>query len=314
MSFLFRFRTWSVVLMLLSIECLPGATVGAPNLGFVFDPALGAIRPLAGIPGAAILGPAVMSVGHAAFAPGHFGLVGNVGDEFLSIWRPDGSLQTLEGASPADLIVFSPNGSAAVLVRHSEKVVQLLTGLPDSPMVHSQRSVPDGSVAFAVNDQGDLLAGGDLVWLLRGNEAPRQLAVAGPVSALAFQDSDALIAGGGQILLLHNLVEDTEYQMLAAYSDDRTPVLAQISTDATRMFTATSDGEILVLSRAGDEIARLTCQCRPTGFQRLGIGSVYRINDVGNEPVWLLDIRTEPRFWFVPRPLPPTDSLEGSAQ
>jgi hypothetical protein len=169
-------------------------------------------------------------------------------------------------------------------------------------------------MVFAVNDEGSLLAGGDLVWLLRENETLRQLPVSGPVSAMAFQGPDALIASAGQILLLHNLTGDTEYQTLAAYSDDRTPVNVQISPDATRIFTATSSGEIVILSRDGNELAWLNCRCEPAGFQRLALNSLFRINEVGNGPIWLLDMNAEPRLWFVPRQLPAADLLEGSPQ
>jgi hypothetical protein len=305
-------RTCSLVLMLLSGTSLPSATVGAPNLGYLFDPSLGAIRPVAGIPGAAIVGPASLSVRNAVIAPGQaFALVDTGENEPLSIWRPDGTMQSLDGTSPVSQIVFSPTGNAAVL--HSSNLVQVVTGLPDSPVV-SQIAAPEGSRIFAVNQEGDVIAGGDLVWLLRWNESPKQLAVSGPISALAFQGSDLLVVGAGQILSLHNLADGTEYRTLATYADDRTPLAVQFSPDATRAFAATSDGEILVLSIEGQELARLACGCRPSGFQRLAGNSLFRVNEAGNGPIWLLDAAAEPRLWFVPKPLATMDPVEGSGQ
>jgi hypothetical protein len=88
----------------------------------------------------------------------------------------------------------------------------------------------------------------------------------------------------------------------------------QFSPDATRAFAATSDGEILVLSIEGHELARLACGCRPSGFQRLTGNSLFRVNEAGNGPIWLLDAAAEPRLWFVPKPLATMDPMEGPAQ
>jgi hypothetical protein len=310
--------TTACALAVLCSHCLLAGTVGAPNLSFLFDRTIGAIRPISGIPGAAIVGDPVIFARNAAIAPSQrYALVDSGDNEPLRIWRLDGNppvrVQTLDGALSPDRIVFSAGGNAAMLVRQSDNAIQVLTGLPDSPAIRSPSGAPEGSSIFAVSDGGDVLAGGDSVWLLRNNEAPRRLAVSGPVSAMAFQGSDALIAGAYQILLVRNLPESSEYRTLAAYSEDRIPVAVQFSPDAARAFAATADGEILVLALEGGDLARLACRCRPTGFHRLADHSLFQLNEAGSEPIWLLDAAAQPRLWFVPRALIP-NTLEGPAQ
>jgi hypothetical protein len=306
------------VLLILCSLSLPAGTVDVPNLSFLFDHAAGAIRPISGVPGAAIVGDPVVFARNAAIAPGRrFALVDAGSGEPLRIWRLDrtapAEAQTLHGVLFPDRIIYSPGGSAAVLVSQSGTVVQVLTGLPDSPTIHSAMETPEQAGAFAVNDAGDLLAGGDSVWLLRENEAPRRLPIPGPVSAVALEGSDALIAGADQILLLRNLPDATEYRTLADYAPDRAPAVVQFSAGAAQALAAYADGEVLVLVLEGGEPARLACRCRPTALHRLAGGSLFQLNEAGNEPVWLLETAGQPRLWFVPRPLA-AEALEEPAQ
>jgi hypothetical protein len=76
---------------------------------------------------------------------------------------------------------------------------------------------------------------------------------------------------------------------------------------------ASADGEVLVLALEGGEPARLACRCRPTALHRLAGGSLFQLNEAGNEPVWLLETAGQPRLWFVPRPLA-AEALEEPAQ
>jgi hypothetical protein len=312
-------RIHSAIVVFLSCNYLLAATIGAPNLGFLFDPTAGAIRPISGIPGAAIVGDGWMPARNAAIAPGQrFGLVDGGESEPLQVWRLTGSaptlLHSLNAALRADRVMFSTAGNAAVLINFSDRAIQVITGLPDSPMVHAPASAPEGALVFAVNNEGDVLTGGDLAWLLRQREAPKQLAVSGPVSAVAIQGSDMLVAGAGQILLIRDPSGRSAYRTLATYGEDRVPATLQFSFDATRALAATADGEVLVLSLDGDELARIDCRCRVTGFHRLTDNSLFRLNDAHNGPIWILDSAAQPRLWFVPKPLAQPEPLEGSAQ
>jgi hypothetical protein len=287
------------------------------HLSFVFDGAAGAIRPISGVTGAAIVGDPVVFARNAAIAPSQrFALVDG-GGEPLRIWRldrnPPAEAQILDGVLFPERIVFSAGGDAAALVSQSGSVLQVLTGLPASPAIHPPVEAPQQVRIFAVNAAGDVIAGGDSVWLLRENEAPRRLAIPGPVSAMALEGSDALIAGAGQILLVRSLLDRTEYRTLAEYSEDRAPVSVQFSSAATRALTANAVGEILVLALEGGEPARLDCRCRPTGLHRLAGGSLFQLNEAGSGPIWLLEETGQPRLWFVPRPAA-AGALEERAQ
>src|SRR5581483_8016441 len=128
-----------------------GPAVSAPVLGFVYDSGRSAIRPIRGIPGAALVGDpldAGFALALAVISPSQ---------EFALAVPRDGSalrlidLATLSAtavpgamASPNHM-VFSPSGRAALLYASASEQLQIVTGLPGNPAVREVN--PDSSAS-----------------------------------------------------------------------------------------------------------------------------------------------------------------------
>ena len=213
------------VFPLFSLACFPlviaqaqSAAIGVPVLGFAHDPISNRIRPIHGVPGAAILGDAATTssgFSYAAISPRHdLALAVSADDRQLYLVRlPGDGAFPISGATPApSRIVFSPTGRAAVVVGEH---VQVLTGLPSSPTLVDLAIPPSvidvGAIAISEDAQQILIASkagqSDVAWLLGPGIAPFPLPLSGSVAAAAFgPDGHNAVAAtlSGDIYLIRN--------------------------------------------------------------------------------------------------------------
>jgi hypothetical protein len=325
-----RFGILAIGIFFMSPLAGQNHTVGAPALGFALDKALERLRPLQGIPGAALLGAPLDSggaVAHAAISPRQdYALVWEGGGRPGIFTLPGGPATPLDGAFPApDRIVLSPQGSAAALCR--DAAIQIVTGLPHAPTI---RREIDASVAgagapgpVAVSDDGEIVAAafaldGQGILMLFTAEGPRQLAVSGVVSALAFRPGSRDLLAADQtnalVYAIHGVDGSPCYRILAtAMEGVSSPVAVEFSADGARAFVADPGaGGILVLDAGSGGAALLPCQGAPTGLHRLNGNSVFRLNEISAGPLYVLDASgARPRIVFVPpllaEAIPPED-------
>jgi hypothetical protein len=202
------------------------AAIGAPVMGFVFDSAGHALRPVLGIPGASLLGEALdigATLSAASISPRQdYALALTDGDQQVRLVRfPRGSsssqtqasacvtraerlcrrvafqVQAIDGIPAApDRVLLSPAGSSAAFYYASAALVQVLTGLPDAPVF--DHAVDVSSVAglpapAAISDDGQLLltanpaADAGGLLLFTGAAGSAALPVAGSAAAIAFR-------------------------------------------------------------------------------------------------------------------------------
>ena len=198
------------------------ATAAGPRLGLVLDSAAGSLRPIGGIPGAAITGEPLrlgFAISRAAFSPAQdAALVVKASDSSLVLVRAVGGAwvaSSLDAVQPApDLMAFSPGGSAAALYYAAGRV-QILTGLPDAANVAGELDVsglPAPVTAMAVDDAGSflLMAAGqaESVSLYRApmGSPPSQVTMFRSVSALRLFDA-------GRKALVTDAIAATVYQV-----------------------------------------------------------------------------------------------------
>src|SRR5690349_22306389 len=156
----------------LLIACCLGAAaasfaqVGAPQLGWVPDGT--SIRPVYGIPAAAAVGapvPVNQEFSRVAASPArNYVLVSAADTGSVSVYTPEHGLVSLQGAGNApDVVALSPSGSAAALWFSSLNQAQVVTGLPDAPIIRQLDASFLGSApgSLTVSDDGSWLAG---VW------------------------------------------------------------------------------------------------------------------------------------------------------
>jgi hypothetical protein len=304
-----------------SVAAAEPGDIRMPALGFAFDGRSNQIRPIHGLPGAALLGtagsqgPAFSAIG---ISPRHdlaLGIAAADRQLFL-ISLPDGEAKVLSQAMTApEHIVFSPSGSTAILWGDR---IQVLTGLAGSPQFADLRNPLSDSPPFSITISDDarqvILVSGtrdtDPVWQLNGDGSFVQMALPGSVSTVAFRRNthDAVaVTRSGDVYLIRNAGANSE--ILQVYiGDEQTsdPVAVHLSPDGTRAFTANARGTVAAIDLGSGSAAAVSCQCAPTGLVPLNAVSLFRLTEISDRPVMLFDASTpNPRVWFVPADAPP---------
>ena len=284
----------------------------APSLGFAFDPSSHALRRIQGIPGAALVGTPVdfgLAVSAAYVAPRLDSAFVLAGDGQLHLFRLVDTPQerNLDSLGAPLRVVFSPSGSAAAL--YSPGSVKVIKGLPDAPAVaatirvsidsRSRRPLPG---ALAVSDDGAYLlysAGGPVELIGVAGDSRKVLEdAAGALAAFAPGNHDAAIVYGSKLIL---------YQDIAGAATERTfegvttPSAMAFSPDTQKLFVASTTGRaVTAVQVATGERSALACDCTPANL--VPMGSVFRLTELGSEPLWLLDTASN-RVVFVPAPV-----------
>jgi hypothetical protein len=293
--------------------------IAGPSLGFVFDPSAHTLRRIQGIPGAALVGAPVdfgFAVSAADVAPRLDSVFVLAGDGRAHLFRltADAPLEVAVDSLGAPLrVVFSPSGSAAAL--YSPGSVQVIKGLPDAPVVAATMSLrgnsPRGNArprrplpfSLAISDDG--------AYLLYGNGGPIELiGVAGNGRQIMAGAPDALAAfapGGHDAAVIHS-GKLTLFQDIAGGATERsfdgieTPSALAFSPDGQKLFVASATGRaVTTIQVATGDRSALACDCAPSAL--IPMGSVFRLNELGSDPLWLLDTASsERRLVFVPAP------------
>jgi hypothetical protein len=299
--------------------------ISGPVTGYVFDASARAIRPVLGVPGAAIMGekiPFAFAARTVAVSPRLDAAIAIADDgavHLLSI--QDGVLA--EMAAPGlsgggQSAVFSPGGSAAALLFNS--TIQIITGFPSAPKLRStlslgaqtgrvfkgmesSRALPRAS-SLSVSDDGEyvLFGAADAVRLLGANGEDRELTAASSDALAAFAPGsrDAVIADRQTgLLLFRNAAGTPLRQVLAPKETAAAASGVSFSNDGTSVLMTNEGSAILVFDTATGASSTISCDCRPGGLARMG--RVFRLNSLGSGPLWLLDAAAaEPRTVFVP--------------
>jgi hypothetical protein len=295
--------------------------ISGPVLGYYFDSAEAKVRPLLGVPGAATVGaPLEMDfrMAQAAVSPAHDYLLAQVeGEAEVVLLRLDigaRSPQRIPGVMEnPERIVFSPAGTAAVLMRCAEGDVQVLTGLPEEPAVAGRFSVPPDAgplAALAVSDDARValagFASGETA-LFATEGRSRRVWLPGAASSIAFFRGrhDAVIASRTEKALywLRDAGGAGEVSVLAGEAEGvEEPVAVETSWDGRLVLVADGGaGSLLVLDTAGGPVQVIASSCRTAGLHRMAGNAVFRLDDSCDRPLTLLDADgAEARVVFVP--------------
>jgi len=295
-------------LISLPVVLLPAqqSQIAGPVSGYVFDSAARGLRPILGIPGASLLGNPVnfgFEVSSVSIAPRQDAAFVTAVDGSFHLFRIQSGTpaeMTLNGITGApQRVVFSPAGTAAAL--YSNGSIQLVSGLPDTPAIAASLDaqafgIPD---SLALSDDGTvvLLASGNSVELFGGAADLGQLVGTAGSALAAFapggHDAAVVDRTGTGIMLFHDLTGATSSQSLGA---------ADSTIQSASDVAFSGDGKLLLLANpTGQSVAAfdivaggrnaIACSCTPSTLVRMG--DLFRLNDIGTDPLWLLDTRPQ---------------------
>lgn len=299
-------------------------SLSGPILGLVFDESKRGLRPIFGIPGASRLGNVWVigrDIQRAWISP--------LQDYALAESKSDGSIvmvsfgkgsivvRPIQGvASGVGNISLSTKGGVAAIYHPRAGGLQFITGLPETPLASGLipfPALPQSATAMAVSDDGDavLLAtneqkSGSLVLLTRDSQA-RVLTLLGRASAISFLSGthNALVADeqNSAVLLIQDVTGAAITSTVAGASEGiARPVAVGASEDSRLAFVANAQSRsISTLDLHSGRFLSLACNCTPTGLHRLKGNSVFRLNELSDTNLQVLDAGvSEPRVVFVP--------------
>ena len=319
------------VLSFTTLAALAGAQQGqvaGPVVGYVFDGSAQALRPVLGIPGASLLG-TPLALGYdltwAAVAPGGDSAVAMAADGSVHLLRLAGAQateMTLNGASVApSRAVFSPSGRSVALVASGK--AQVFSGLPDAASLVATMDLGTGA-ARQVQAQGlqqaearpaPMALTDDGAWLLVAANGSAQLvgaggshsiANAGRGSLVAFAPGShdaALLDGRQSLTIIRSVDSGPAQQPLTPSSGVAGATGLEFSADGQSLYLAGPGTTVTLFDLAGGAQTPVVCGCSATGLTRMG--NVYRLNELGAGPLWVLDPAPgHQRIVFVPAAAP----------
>jgi len=321
-------RNWKSICGLLFVAAMLQAqqqgTVAGPSAGFVFDHSHHVLRGIRGIPGASLIGDSVdfgFQPAWVSVAPSLDSALAGDAQGSVHLFQLNGTKAVefrIDGLVAGQQTIFSPSGSAAALFGSGS--VQLLKGLPGAPAISgtlplsgdfssqigaaavrgSRRST---GAPLAVSDDGAyvLLASGGGIRILGVGGDNRQLtaATAGTLAAFAPGNHDvAVVDPENGLSLVQDAAGASVSKPLA--SPGGLPEAVAFSPDGQMIFVASAAAKnVAAFAIASGTSTTLACDCTPAGLIRMG--DVFRLNEFGNGPIWLLDAKAgDPRLVFVP--------------
>jgi hypothetical protein len=297
------------------LEAQPQGSINGPVAGYVFDKSARALRPVLGLPGASLLGSPIRwryRVDQAFVAPQLDSAVGVTSEGAFRLFRMRDGIPTemaISGLAPAGSpysVAFSPSGSSVAL--YGGNRVQLVTGLPDAPVVGGSIDLTAAGVpsALAVSDDAHtvLAAVNNSIRLFESYADMGKLVDTAPGAQVAFAAGghDAAVADtGAGVVLFHDLAGAAGSQVIAP-PDENGPAFSALafSADGKALFLASAAAQAVTqLDLSAGSRTRIACNCSPTLLARMG--NVFRLTELAGDPLWLLDApESAPRVVFVP--------------
>ncbi|MCC6539568.1 MAG: hypothetical protein IT162_18600 [Bryobacterales bacterium] len=287
------------------------ADLALPALGYVLDTSgAGQIRPITGIPGAALVGPPLSvafpatSLATSSRASLALASTGTAGD--LMLVR-DGAAQVFEQGAGAPAFALSPSGQAAVSSRAAAEEdeaalapVKIWDRLDRPATAEWTMPTPCPSPRWAIADDGrrTVAACSGTSALLWTDGQPRSAPLM--LTAFAFLAESHAGVGVDAAGDLHWLDEAGNWSLLRTQWVE-TPAARNIALLATRRWVlAVAGSTVLRLDRETSESERFDCSCPVTGLHATPVSGVVRLTQAaGPSAVYLFDAGTG-RFWFVP--------------
>ncbi len=289
--------------------------IGGPVSGFVLDARVHALRPIAGLPGAARLGAPLalpFPVGMAAAAaPLDYAIVTDARDGAPMLVRGLAggalSIAPLTGAAAPSRIVIAPSGAAAALYSASGNTLQFVSGLPAQPQAGDAMDVsPVGPLAgFAVDSAGKaaLLAAtdGGIYWLSAGSAPRFILRIPGATAAALLPNGrDALISTTtGCVAVVRDAAGAATLTTLGGAAAGLDSAAALAAFDGQTAAVIDTAGRLALIDLNTGALTWVALASGADRFEPLG-GGLYALNGPSPRPLLLLDPARSRGAYFVP--------------
>jgi hypothetical protein len=276
---------------------------GPPVLGYAFEPASRAIRPVIGVAGSAVLDSALASASKietAFVAPGRQFAIAEMRGGSVSVlrWRNSSVEASEVGGAPetASLAAFSSGEFAAVYSKEAARI-QVWRGLPDAPAVAWEVAADDVH-ALAISADGTRVAAAGPAGITLYGESSARLAAGGEFSAAAFlPGSHEVLAAetdSGRVVSIRGEGNAAEFA-----TNLTEPRSIAVSRDGTTVAVAGGEGQLTLVQIADPaSAATIACECKPLAATPVDSDTGFLIT-ASDGSIWVLDLDSgEPRLVF----------------
>jgi hypothetical protein len=299
------------------------SSVSGPVEGFTFDRPTRSIRAVIGSLGSASLGPAALDeLDFASIAPrqnygiafrrGQFMFVSQLGTAQVSVESLQGPLSAPDG------VVWSDDGSVAVLYSQTGSWIQTFTGFPALVNAASPISISSlgGSLsAIATDLHGQNIALGVTgdhagVYGIKGGQGfVPLLDILNPVALAYSADGDALYALDATNQVSELNLASSAVQTWPVGTQDAVAIIAARNGSNLNVLYVAGRGDHLLLGfdlSTDQQIISVPLSFAPTAIQPLGSNSfLLRPRTSNSDPLWSFTNGSQPLVYFVPAtPLP----------
>lgn len=288
-------------------------------MGYVIDSNSSRLRPITGIPGAAVISaPVLTDLAFSRFVTARdqawgIGLTQD-GSQVVTVDLAENRSVAIPAApAPASLVGLSPNGRFAVVAGAGRMVV--IGGLPSQPAITREvdlTGISDALQSVAIADEGQrlLFATSAGLYGATGDQSPQLLVSGSGIRAVRILSGNA-----GAVYL--NVESGSVYQ-LGAGSDPvqlRNDLAGALDlADAGPAGVAIAvEGGLALLSLDTREVRRVECDCTVTLLDPLMSNSAFRLTGFDGNAARVVDLtRGEPRVVLLPPPAQPEEPAGGA--
>ena len=316
-----------------SSTAAPGGTTpqsqpaSGPKLGYVWDDASRSLRPVQGVAGASVIGPAAVTAptqgaGYLSTASSVVSGAALFLDASGGVYQSSlagGAFSKIASLPGATALLMSYSGSYAVVTGKDASgapMAAVLSGLPGSPAILNLgvASLPGilggaasdtGTVALAAGTSGGAVS----VFAFPAQGAGAQVAAAQSYGGIQFvPGSDELVVGdggSGAITAISHVNTTPASAVLSAGGGIAAPVALDITSNARWVVAANAKGDVLRVDLSGVAAPnKVHCSCAPSQVVAMSGTTVHLVTASGG-PLWIVDAGgTSPRVLFVPAIIP----------
>ena len=269
------------------------------------------MRPIKGIPGAALLSAAValpQEVISVNFAPGQeYAIVERASGASIGVIGfpnadPGPLIPVTRGISKPDIIAFSPNGGAVALYSASEGRLQVLGGLPDKPQMTRDMlsgELPDAVRLLAIADDGVTLLEGTVnsaVYLLAAS-GPQLLESVSDLAGIAFNpktiDAVVLDRDGGTLSLLQGVGSVPSSRVLAHGLVGLEGIIALATNGSSAVITNANAKQLWEVDLKSLKVQTLKLPTTPEMLKPLRVNGHYLLSWEPGRLSWIVDTNQE---------------------
>ncbi len=308
------------VFALISASGLPAqqTSLSGPVVGITFDAPTRSLRAVNGTPSSALFGPALLdSLDFASVAPRQdYGIVFENGKCLFVSGLGSKTIATavIAGVTePPDGIVWSGNGSVAILYSRAASWVQTIAGFPSAPLAGAFVDVSSLGGTFttvAADTPGQQIAvavSGDngAVYQASGGQFTHLASMAKPISLSFSNDGQTLYALDAATAQITAVSLGNHGLQTLALPGIANPIAIQSVEDSQNrqlLYVAGgSDRMVRILDLATQQKEDVALNFQPTGLDPLGSGSfVLAFRSQSANPLWLFAVTPQPGAYFVP--------------